>query len=179
MMNFQQRNNNQIPKIYVEILINAKYLHCCTIDHKQRPHVVPLIFLFDVDRCLILCVAGRKSAKVRNMQQNPYVTFSTDETHPINPLLNKGIMIETVVELSEDDNQIVEVMAKIQEKYNTLLDSKLVTTRVFDTDILIIAHPMKIVHWKGPFFHRFIFTKRRKKGIPFWSKDPSRSKPSN
>ncbi|MHA2224944.1 MAG: pyridoxamine 5'-phosphate oxidase family protein [Candidatus Hodarchaeales archaeon] len=170
-MNSQTKTNSKIPSYMIKFLLNARYLHCCTIDRNHTPHIVPLIFFFDEKKGLILCVAEKKSNKVKNMQINPYVTFSTDKTHRNNPLLNTGVMIETVVELIDDDNEIVEVMANLQEKYNTILDSKLLAFRVFDSDILIKAHLMKIVHWKGPYFQRYVFSKHRKKDNPFWSKN--------
>jgi general stress protein 26 len=160
-------NPYQIPKFFTKFLLNAKYLHCCTIDRHLRPHVVPLVFVFDINQNLIFCVAGRNSTKVCNIQQNPYVTFTTDKTHPNNPLLNEGIMIETVVIISEDDDQIVDVMAKLQTKYKKLLNSKLLTVRVFESDILLIAHPLKMVHWRGPFFRQFVFKKSLKKRAIF------------
>ncbi len=145
----------QIPKSVLKFLLNARYLQCCTIDKKFFPHIVPLVFYFDTDKSLIYCVAEEKSTKVRNMKTNPFVAFTTDIVHPHNPLLNSGIMIQTKVEISKENGQITEIMIKLQTKYQTHFDSKLLSLKVYESDVLVIAHPSKIVYWKGPFFQRF------------------------
>ncbi|MFX1255234.1 MAG: pyridoxamine 5'-phosphate oxidase family protein [Promethearchaeota archaeon] len=154
-MDSQQVNNCQIPEPYLNFLINAQYLYCCTLDRHQYPHIVPITYTFDIDKSQILCVTDCQSIKVRNMRQIPYVSFTTDKVHPKNPLLNTGIMIETFVELKEDGNQIADVLAKLQIKYSSLDESSFLSTYEYGSEILIIAHPMKIVYWKGPFFRRF------------------------
>ncbi|MFX1535449.1 MAG: pyridoxamine 5'-phosphate oxidase family protein [Promethearchaeota archaeon] len=154
-MDSQQVNDCQIPELYLNFLINARYLYCCTLDRHHFPHIVPLAFTFDIDKSLVLCVTDRHSTKVRNMLQIPYVSFTTDKVHPKNPFLNSGIMIETFVELKEDENQIADVMARLQTKYSSLDEPSVHSTYEPSSEILIVAHPLKIVYWKGPFFRRF------------------------
>ncbi|MFX0061729.1 MAG: pyridoxamine 5'-phosphate oxidase family protein [Candidatus Hermodarchaeota archaeon] len=161
-MDSKQGNDCQIPEPYLNFLISAQYLYCCTLDQHQYPHIVPLAFTFDIDKSLVLCVTDHRSIKVRNMQRIPYVSFTTDRVHPKNPFLNAGIMLETFVELKEDKNQIADVMAKLQTKYSSLAESNFLPT--YSSEILIVAHPMKVVYWKGPFFRRFRCPTWRKRG---------------
>ena len=92
------------------------------------------------------------------MKNNPFVTFTTDIIHPNNPLLNSGIMIQTNVEISRENEKITSTMIKLQTKYQSHFDSKLLLLRVYESDVLVIAHPFKVVYWKGPFFQRFILS---------------------
>ncbi|MFW9991803.1 MAG: pyridoxamine 5'-phosphate oxidase family protein [Candidatus Odinarchaeota archaeon] len=148
---------------YLKFLLNAKYLYCCTLDRYQNPHVVPLIFTFvpEDDGCLIRCLIERNSVKAKNMRQNPYVTFASDENHPTIPLLNSGIMIETLVELDEDLSEINRTIKLFQEKYAE--EAWVPYACNLDADILMRAYPQKIIYWKGPYFQRFRCSKHWKK----------------
>ena len=125
--------------------MDAKYLYCCTLDEKQIPHLVPLLFIFEYMTCTIYCITSRNSVKVRNMKRNPYVTFTTDETHPTIPLLNAGIMVESIVELTTEDQQIGQVMNKLNMKYKALFGGNLFNFKDNTADILVKAHPIKII----------------------------------
>jgi hypothetical protein len=114
-------------------------------------------------------VAGRDSIKVKNMRLNPYVTFTTDKIHPNNPLLNTGIMVETVIQLNEEPSEIDEVMNRLHKKYADVEDSSLIG-RFYEAETLIEALPLKMVYWKGPHFQRFTCKEHRKEGKPFWHK---------
>ncbi|MFX0093863.1 MAG: pyridoxamine 5'-phosphate oxidase family protein [Candidatus Hodarchaeota archaeon] len=167
-MGLQQPHSCQIPELFTEFLSKSRYLYCCTLDRYQRPHVVPLFFIFDRSRCSILCVTERKSKKVHNMRYNPYVSFTTDEVHAKNPLLNTGLMIETVAEIREAGDQVAEVLTRLQIKYPAFFDTRLFSNYIYDQEVLIVAHFLKLVYWRGPFFRRFNCPVHRKKESPFW-----------
>ncbi|MHA2299043.1 MAG: pyridoxamine 5'-phosphate oxidase family protein [Candidatus Hodarchaeales archaeon] len=164
-----------IPDPFIDYLLNGEYIHFCTLDQQRRPHVVPLLFTFQKNGCLIRCVGERDSTKIHNIRQYPFVSFTIHEVHPTIPLLNSGIMTEAIAEIIEDTTQIAEAMKKLKQKYVDQLKSEIIAKDIDDSDILIEIHPLRIVYWKGPFFEHFSCPNYRKTEDGLWEKIPASS----
>jgi hypothetical protein len=105
-----------------------------------------------------------KTARVmKNLKNNPIVTFTIDKTHPIDPMQNEGIMVEAKTHPNKAKLEIKQCYNKIQNKYGIDIATKILGMEVLSDYVSIRATPTKIVYWKGPFFRKFECQKRKYK----------------
>ncbi|MFW9779836.1 MAG: pyridoxamine 5'-phosphate oxidase family protein [Candidatus Heimdallarchaeota archaeon] len=135
-------------------LINSRLLYCCTLS-RGMPHITPIMYYYEMNECSLSFLIGKTSVKARNLRKNPFVSLTTDTTHPSNPLENSGIMITAVTELSDSWEDISECLERLRRRYSSHLIPMLVETFASTNDLYVKAEIIRIVHWKGPFFERF------------------------
>ncbi|MFX0208216.1 MAG: pyridoxamine 5'-phosphate oxidase family protein [Candidatus Hodarchaeota archaeon] len=91
--NREEPNNCNIRKVFSEFLLDATFMYCCTLSKKGMPHITPVLFVYDTKWCVLSFLIDKNSVKAKNLHRNPYISLTSDETHPINPFLNTGIML--------------------------------------------------------------------------------------
>lgn len=144
----------------LRFLLDRILLYCCTLTTIGMPHITPVMYNYEMNRCLISFLIQKNSVKARNLKRNPYVSFTADSTHKTDPLMNSGIMINAVATFSDTTDEIKEVFQRLQKRYSSHMIPELVGTYTLKSDLLVRASIFKIVYWKGPFFQRFICKKR-------------------
>lgn len=142
------------------LLLDRSLLHCCTLDENGIPHITPIMYYFEMNKCIIKFLIEKKSVKARNLRKNPYVSFTADSTHKTNPLMNTGIMINAIARFDDTSNEIETGYERLRRRYSSQMIPELVGTYTLKSDLLVRASIFKIVYWKGPFFQRFICKKR-------------------
>ena len=144
-----------IPKGILEFLLNSKILYCCTLDSKQVPHITPVIYFYEMNRCTIRFIIGKESKKAKNLAKNAFASFTTDVTHQSNPFLNTGITITSFVELSGDPEVLRTYSDRLHRKYSSHFIPELTDSARSNSEICVSARIAKVVYWKGPYFQRF------------------------
>jgi nitroimidazol reductase NimA-like FMN-containing flavoprotein (pyridoxamine 5'-phosphate oxidase superfamily) len=119
------------------------------------PHITPVMYYFEMNRCLIFFLTDKNSIKARNLRKNPFVSFTVDITYTTNPLQNTGIMVNAFAELSKSKEDIIECLERLRRRYSSHMIPELVETYASSNDLCVKAAIIKIVYWKGPFFQRF------------------------
>ncbi len=152
-----------LPDYIAQFIVNASIMYSNTIDSHGNPRIQPIIFINEPGKCNIAFLAKKGSMIVSDIEKNSKIALTTDITHPINPSLNTGIMIEAVSELVSSQKEVEQCFDNLQNKYSIDIVSKILGIDIILSYIKIKAFPLKIVFWKGPFFKRFIC--KRKKEI--------------
>ena len=115
-----------IPPAVEEFIERARVARLATIDSEFKPHLVPVVFVFNGNHFFIPVDEKRKIAKpeklkrIRNIQDNPNVTLLIDE-------------------YSEDWNKLAFVM--IQGKAS-------IATKE-EGNIQVIITPKKVASWRN------------------------------
>jgi nitroimidazol reductase NimA-like FMN-containing flavoprotein (pyridoxamine 5'-phosphate oxidase superfamily) len=155
----------RIPNEMLKFLLDRSILYCSTLTLERMPHITPIMYTYEIDRCLLSFLIEKKSVKARNLRKNPFVSFTADISHQTDPLQNTGIMVNAIAELFDSEDEIADSYERIRRRYSSHLVPELVEKYAFNSDLLIRAAIFKIVHWRGPFFTRFV-CKSRMKNLP-------------
>ncbi|MHA1946666.1 MAG: pyridoxamine 5'-phosphate oxidase family protein [Candidatus Hodarchaeales archaeon] len=151
-----------IPNEMLRFLLDRSLLYCCTLTANGMPHITPVMFTFELDRCLLAFLIEKKSVKARNLRSNPFISFTADISHRTDPLQNSGIMVNALGRMIESEDEIKTYFERIKKRYTANFSPELVETHTIISDLLIKAPIFKIVYWKGPFFDRFICQSRNR-----------------
>jgi len=97
-----------------ERLRSATILWLASVRPDERPHLVPVWFLWE--GATILIFSKPKNQKIRNLRQNPAVTVSLDDTDEGDDV----VVLEGVAELVSDSTVTTALPAYV-EKYARLI----------------------------------------------------------
>jgi general stress protein 26 len=105
-----------------EILESKLNIQIATIDQEGYPTIQPLWFLYDKDSDKIYTATQKMTKKVQNIRRNPdKIYFSVDvENYPY-----KGVKGKAVARISEDIQENISVVRKINTKYLGTLEHPL------------------------------------------------------
>ena len=81
--------------------------------------------------------------------------------HPINPFLNRGIMVEALSYIIDSKDAIEESLIDLERKYTSGIISKILGIDIINQCVKIRSLPQKIVYWRNPIFRRFTCKKRK------------------
>jgi general stress protein 26 len=87
---------------------DAKVIWLATASDNKVPHLVPIWFVVHEEK--IYCCTGKKSVKIRNIQNNPQIAFSLEEGS--NPIIGQG-SAEIIY-----SSYPVEIVEKFKTKYD-------------------------------------------------------------
>ncbi|MFX0124806.1 MAG: pyridoxamine 5'-phosphate oxidase family protein [Candidatus Hodarchaeota archaeon] len=151
----------ELPDFLIEYFTNSPILYSSTITENKRPHVQPTIFINEPGKCSIVLLANNQSLMVQNLIQNTHISLTIDKVHPLNPFLNKGIMIEATSQIIDSKDAIEEIVKNFERKYTSEVVSKILGIDIVNQSVKIRSLPQKIVYWEGPTFRRFRCRKRK------------------
>ncbi len=154
-----------LPNFITRFLVKSSLMYCSTIDPNGKPHIQPIIFVNEPDKCNLAYLVNKQSNMVSNLNKNLNLALTIDETHPTNPFWNRGIMIEAVSQQSNSQDDVRECFDDLQKKYTFDVVTKILGIDIILKYIKIMAFPVKIVYWKGPFFKKFKCEQRKKRII--------------
>lgn len=105
-----------------ELLESKLNIQIATIDQEGYPTIQPLWFLYDKDSDKIYTATQKMTKKVQNIRRNPdKIYFSVDdENYPY-----KGVKGKAVARISEDIQENISIVRKINTKYLGTLEHPL------------------------------------------------------
>ncbi|UCG04197.1 MAG: pyridoxamine 5'-phosphate oxidase family protein [Candidatus Heimdallarchaeota archaeon] len=151
----------ELPEFLTEFFIHSSILYCSTITGSKSPHIQPAIFINEPGKCSIVVLANSKSVLVKNLYQNTKTSLTIDKVHPLNPFLNKGIMIEAISHITDSKDAIKETLKDFERKYSFEVVTKILGIDIVRYCVKIRVLPLKIIYWEGPTFQRFRCRKRK------------------
>jgi PPOX class probable F420-dependent enzyme len=139
-----------IPSDVEEFIERARVARLATIDTEFKPHLVPVVFVFDGNHFFIPLDEKRKTAKpeklkrIRNIQDNPNVALLIDEYSEDWTKL-AFVMIQgkaSVASKTEGNIQVREAYKKLMTKY-------IQYQKVGVGEMCIIITPKKVASWSN------------------------------
>lgn len=139
-----------IPSDVEEFIERARVARLATIDSEFKPHLVPVVFVFDGNHFFIPLDEKRKTAKpeklkrIRNIQDNPNVALLIDEYSEDWTKL-AFVMIQgkaSVASKTEGNIQVREAYKKLMTKY-------IQYQKVGVGEMCIIITPKKVASWSN------------------------------
>ena len=133
-----------------EFIERARVARLATIDTEFKPHLVPVVFVFDGNHFFIPLDEKRKTAKpeklkrIRNIQDNPNVALLIDEYSEDWTKL-AFVMIQgkaSVASKTEGNIQVREAYKKLMTKY-------IQYQKVGVGEMCIIITPKKVASWSN------------------------------
>ena len=139
-----------IPPAVEEFIERARVARLATIDSEFKPHLVPVVFVFDGNHFFIPVDEKRKTSKpeklkrIRNIQDNPNVTLLIDEySEDWTKLAFVMIQGKASVATKEEGN------IQVREAYKKLMTKYLQYQKVRVGEMCIIITPKKIASWSN------------------------------
>lgn len=139
-----------IPPAVEEFIERARVARLATIDSEFKPHLVPVVFVFDGNHFYIPVDEKRKTAKpeklkrIRNIQDNPNVTLLIDEySEDWTKLAFVMIQGKASVATKEEGN------IQVREAYKKLMTKYLQYQKVRVGEMCIIITPKKVASWSN------------------------------
>jgi len=133
-----------------EFIERARVARLATIDSEFKPHLVPVVFVFDGNHFFIPVDEKRKAAKpeklkrIRNIQDNPNVTLLIDEySEDWTKLAFVMIQGKASVATKEEGN------IQVREAYKKLMTKYLQYQKVSVGEMCIIITPKKVASWSN------------------------------
>jgi nitroimidazol reductase NimA-like FMN-containing flavoprotein (pyridoxamine 5'-phosphate oxidase superfamily) len=145
---------NQASAFAKRVLKEEAFAYFCTTNMRNHPHVVPVFFLFDPTRCHAYFLFSADSKKVRNLRLRPRISFSVDIRDPVNPLGNKGVMIQGEAKaepLNDRDADREYVKHLFEEKYGWSSSQSFFRHNHAER-VLVDVTVRKVSCWQGPTF---------------------------
>jgi hypothetical protein len=151
-----------IPNYIAKFFHKTSFIYLSTINLSGDPQIRPTIFVNEPGKCVLSFLMNKKAKIVEDLENNPILALTIDETDPTNPFVGTGIMIEAMSQQSSSISEISRCLENLQKKYDPDVVTKILGIDVVSKYIKFRAFPIKLVFWKGPFFKR-ITCKRKKK----------------
>jgi PPOX class probable F420-dependent enzyme len=139
-----------ISPAFEEFIQRARVARLATVDSEFKPHIVPVVFVFDGNNFFIPVDEKRKAAKpgklkrIRNIQDNPNVALLIDEYSEDWTKL-AFIMIEGKASVANK----IEGNIQVREAYNKLMTKYIQYQKVGIGEVCIIITPKKVVSWSN------------------------------
>jgi PPOX class probable F420-dependent enzyme len=139
-----------IPQDVEEFIERARVARLATIDSEFKPHLVPVVFVFDGNHFFIPVDEKRKTAKpeklkrIRNIHYNPNVALLIDQYDEDWTKL-AFVMIQgkaSVASKREGNIQVGEAYKKLMTKY-------IQYQKVGIGEVCIIITPKKVASWSN------------------------------
>ncbi|MFX0209850.1 MAG: pyridoxamine 5'-phosphate oxidase family protein [Candidatus Hodarchaeota archaeon] len=153
-----------LPDYISKFFHKMSFMHISTINSSGYPRISPTIFVNEPGKCVLSFLINKKGKILEDLENNPFMALTIDETDPTNPFVGTGIMIEAKSQLSNSRSEINQCLENLQKKYNLDVVTKILGIDVISKYIKFRALPIKLVFWKGPFFRK-ITCKNKKKLI--------------
>ena len=128
----------------IEFLKKQKSLHLATIDKKTTPHIVPVWYMYSVNKIYI--GTNTKPEKAKNIKTHKKVSFCVDVG--INSPNIFGVMGLGNAKLIKDTRTVSRLAKKILLRYFKDLNNKSAKEILDDTDCIIEIVPKKYAVWK-------------------------------
>lgn len=144
-----------LPEFIAHFFTKSSLMYCSTINSNRKPHIQPIMFVIEKNKCILFFLAYNKSITATNLYANPNVAFTIDKTHPKNPFWNNGIMIEAISQMSKSQEDIQMCYDNLQKKYGSEIITKVLGVDIISNYSRVRALPTKIIFWKGPYFKKF------------------------
>jgi PPOX class probable F420-dependent enzyme len=139
-----------IPPAVEEFIERARVARLATIDSEFKPHLVPVVFVFNGNHFFIPVDEKRKTAKpeklkrIRNIQDNPNVTLLIDEySEDWTKLAFVMIQGKASVATKEEGN------IQVRQAYKKLMIKYLQYQKVGLGERCIIITPKKVASWRN------------------------------
>ncbi len=133
-----------------EIIERARVARLATIDSEFKPHLVPVVFVFDGNHFFIPVDEKRKTAKpeklkrMRNIQDNPNATLLIDEySEDWTKLAFVMIQGKASVATKEEGN------IQVRQAYKKLMTKYIQYQKVGIGEMCIIITPKKVASWSN------------------------------
>ena len=139
-----------IPPAVEEFIERARVARLATIDSEFKPHLVPVVFVFNGNHFFIPVDEKRKTAKpeklkrIRNIQDNPNVTLLIDEYREDWTKL-AFVMIQGKASIATKEEGNIQV----KQAYKKLLTKYLQYQKVSVGEMCIIITPKKVASWRN------------------------------
>jgi PPOX class probable F420-dependent enzyme len=139
-----------IPPAVEEFVERARVARLATIDSKFKPHLVPVVFVFDGNHFFIPLDEKRKTAKpeklkrIRNIQDNPNVALLIDEYSEDWTKL-AFVMIQgkaSIAGKTQGNMQLQEAYKKLTAKYPQY-------QKIGLGKVCIVIKPEKVTTWRN------------------------------
>jgi coenzyme F420-0:L-glutamate ligase / coenzyme F420-1:gamma-L-glutamate ligase len=136
------------PPAVEEFVERARVARLATIDSEFKPHLVPVVFVFDGNNFFVPIDEKRKTAKpqklkrVRNIQNNPNVALLIDEYSEEWTEL-AFVMIQGKASIANK----TEGNIQLREAYKKLITKYIQYQKVGVGEMCIIITPEKVVSW--------------------------------
>ena len=139
-----------IPPAVEELIERARVARLATIDSEVKPHLVPVVFVFNGNHFFIPVDEKRKTAKpeklkrIRNIQDNPNVTLLIDEySEDWTKLAFVMIQGKASIATKEEGN------IQVRQAYKKLMIKYLQYQKVGLGERCIIITPKKVASWRN------------------------------
>ena len=139
-----------IPPAVEEFIERARFARLATIDSEFKPHLVPVVFVFNGNHFFIPVDEKRKTAKpeklkrIRNIQHNPNVALLIDEYSEDWTKL-AFVMIQGKASIASKGEGNIQV----REAYKKLMTKYIQYQKVGVGEMCIIITPKKIASWSN------------------------------
>jgi PPOX class probable F420-dependent enzyme len=137
-----------IPSAVEEFIERVRVARLATIDSEFKPHVVPVVFVFDGKHFFIPIDQKRKTAKpeklkrIKNVQDNPNAALLIDNYSEDWTRL-AFVMIQGKASIASK----TEGNLQVQEAYKKLMTKYLQYQNVGVGEMCIIIAPEKLISW--------------------------------
>lgn len=139
-----------IPPAVEEFIERARVARLATIDSEFKPHLVPVVFVFNGNHFFIPVDEKRKTAKpeklkrITNIQDNPNVTLLIDEySEDWTKLAFVMIQGKASIATKEEGN------IQVRQAYKKLMIKYLQYQKVGLGERCIIITPKKVASWRN------------------------------
>ncbi len=139
-----------IPPAVEEFIERARVARLATIDSEFKPHLVPVVFVFDGNHFFIPLDEKRKTAKpeklkrIRNIQDNPNVALLIDEySEDWTKLAFVMIQGKASVATKEEGN------IQVRQAYKKLMTKYIQYQKVGIGEMCIKITPKKVASWSN------------------------------
>lgn len=140
---------------FVKTIINkARVARLATVDSECKPHLIPVVFVFDNGYYFIPIDEKSKRQKpdrlkrVKNIQQNPNVTILIDEYNEDWRKLY-FVMIQGMASIIGDKKLEQRELLLLERAHRLLSDKYLQYQKIGIGEYIIMIIPQKVITWKN------------------------------
>ncbi|KXB03220.1 hypothetical protein AKJ48_04095 [candidate division MSBL1 archaeon SCGC-AAA261O19] len=146
----------EVPSKIKMMLAEGELAYFCTTDESLKPHVTPMLYLYDVEENKVFLMTTKDSKKVKNLRSNNLISLTVDVRNPENPFLNYGTMIQGTAHV-KDLTENMEIVDRFTQKYPDFVGGRKLKGKLPPArpDTLIEVIPKLMVYWRGTRFTRW------------------------
>lgn len=139
-----------MPKEITQLLLNSTVFYSRTLDESGNPYIRQIIFIYELDKCVISFLTKKDSPEEKNLSKNPFFPLTTQIGSE--PMLKNdfGLRIKAKADILDIKEEIIKIARNLLRKYSShLVKPEVVELYYSDNDVVINAQILEIYQWNG------------------------------
>jgi hypothetical protein len=144
-------------KEIAQFLLNAPFLYARSLNESGNSFIRQIIFIFEIDRCVISFLTKKNSQEEKNLINDPMISLTTQVGFNSDPKKNFGLRIKAKTMILDSEFEKNNIAISLLRKYSShLIKPEIVDLYSSDYDVVVNSQIVEIFQWNHNQIREFV-----------------------